>query len=469
MHNRRKRKIQFHHALITVFAVILLVFLGIVFFDCGPQISLVFACLFAGMMALWLGYSWDEILEGMIGGINGSLEAILILLLIGMLEGAWIAAGTVPSIICFGLEIVTVRTFLPAAMIVCCLIGLMIGSWGTIGTVGLAFMGIGLSLQFPAPLVAGAIISGAYLGEALSPLSEVPNLAAVVTGKKVSLLVKKAAVPLTVTGILSVLIYTVSGLRFGGVEAQELSAGIKPLVESLKHQFVIHPAAILPLLLVVIFVLRKMPAIPALLLGTVAGMIQAVLLQGESVHSILTVIWSGYSGSGSSGVIRDLLSAGGMQSMLETVSVVLVAMAFGGIMRKTGQMDALVHPLLLRIRTDGGLNAAAVLTCAAVNVILPDQYLGVSMPGQMYIEEYDRRGISREQLGAALIGSGAVTSPLVPWNTCGMYCMAVLSVSPVSYLRYAYIGLLLPVMMILTGFFLWQQEEKPAAHHSAFP
>ena len=456
---RRKRKAtSFHHALITVTAVILCVYFGIIHWRSEPQIPLVLACLCAGLMAFFLGYSWDEILQGMIDGIIDSLEAILILLVIGMLVGSWIASGTVPTMICYGLKIVTAGTFLPAAMITCLLISFAIGSWGTVGTIGLAFMGMGLSLGLSAPVVAGAVISGAYLGEVISPLSDATNLAAAVAGEDVFLIVRKAIVPALTAGCICVVLYAFTGLLLGKGEAQIVGSEIEPILNSLYSRFQITPATLIPLVLIIGFILMKIPAIPAMLFSALIGMIEAVFLQHMSMETVLSSAWSGYTGVSGNKMIDALLSAGGMKGMLDAVSVILFAMAFGGIMKKTGQMDALVRPLLESIHSNGILKAITVLTCVVMNTILPDQYLAISMPGQMYSDAYDQRGITRADLGTVLLGGGAVTSPLVPWNTCGIYCMTILSVSPLSYIRYAYLGLLLPFTVICMGFLPSQKK-----------
>ena len=452
MPDRKRRDTEFHHGLITVTAVIFCMFLGIVRFGSGPQVPLVFACLCAGLMAFHLGYSWNDILQCMIDGIMGSLEAVMILLLIGMLVGSWIASGTVPTMICYGLKVVTAGTFLPAAMISCLLISFAIGSWGTVGTIGLAFMGMGLSLHLPAPMVAGAVISGAYLGEVISPLSDATNLTAAVAGENVFLIVRKAIVPALIAGCICVILYAITGMHTGNAQAQAVGNTLDPILNSLHSQFQITPAALIPLVMIIGFILMKVPAIPAMLFGALIGMIEAVLLQHMSIRTVLNCAWSGYAGRSGQEMIDALLSAGGMKGILETVSVILMAMAFGGIMKKTGQMDALVHPLLDRIHSNGILKAVTVLTCIAMNTILPDQYLAISMPGQMYSDAYDQRGLTRADLGTVLLGGGAVTSPLVPWNTCGIYCMTILSVSPLSYIRYAYLGLLLPITVICLGF-----------------
>ena len=450
-----KKEAKLHHALITVGFVIVIVFLAIVVFDSGPQIPLVLGCLVAGLVSLYLGYSWDEILDGMIKGIADTLEASLILLLIGMLVGSWIASGTVPAMICYGLRLVSARVFLPAAMLICLIAAFAIGSWGTVGTMGLALMGMGLALKIPAPLVAGAVISGSYMGEVISPLSDATNLAAAVTGADVFSIVKRVLPSALAAGTVSVFFYALQGFGYGKGGDNLISESIDPLVECIRGTFHITPFVLLPFVLVMACIILKLPAIPSMLFGALAGMLQAVVIQGCDIGSVFEYAYSGFVSTTGNTLVDNLLTAGGMGVMLESISVILIAMAFGGMMKKTKQMDALAGPLISHLRSRGAVKTLTVLSCIGMNALLPDQYLGISMPGQMYGEEYKRRNISEVELGATLLGGGAVTSPLIPWNTCGIYCMTILGVSPLAYARYAYLGMILPAVVI---FLAWLPE-----------
>ena len=459
MVEKKHKECRPFQAWVTIGFVIFAVYTSVVIYGTGPQVPLVFGCLAAGLTGYRLGYRWEEILDGMIHGITASLEAILILLLIGMLAGSWIASGTVPTLIAFGLRIVTARTFLPASMVICLCAAFAIGSWGTVGTIGIALMGIGISLKIPAPLTAGAIISGAYMGEVISPLSDATNLAAAAAGEGVFRVVQKTAPSAMAAGILSLIFYTASGLNYGTAGIEEISESITMMLESLHGSFRITPFSLLPPALVLFCILKKFPAIPSMLSGTIAGMAEAIILQGSDPGEVLSYAWSGYVSHSGNELMDTLFSAGGMEAMLETISVVLVAMAFGGILKATKQMDALVAPVVSRIRTAGGITALTVVTCIFANAILPDQYLAISIPGQMYSGEFERHGLSKSELGAVMLGGGAVTSPLVPWNTCGIYCMTVLQVRTSEYAPFAVYGILLPAVVILAGLFLRRKQK----------
>ena len=450
---RPKKETKLQHALFTILLMAVFMFLCLVVLRSDILIPLIFGCFIAGCVSMYLGYSWDEVLDGMIKGILPSLEAILILLMIGMLVGAWIASGTVPAILYYGLKIVTPVTFLPSCMVLCLIVAFMIGSWGTVGTMGIAFMGMGLALGLPAPAVAGAVISGSYMGEVISPLADVPNLAGGVVGENIFTLMRRVLPPAILAGLLAVILYVVLGFRLSAsIDPTAIAENLTSLSDALKTQFNITPLALLPLVFMVACMLLKVPSMPAMLLGAAAGMLQAVIMQHTPVSDLFAYVTSGYVSATGNEMADTLLTSGGIQSMLDVVSVILIAMAFGGIMSVSGQMNALVKPILSHLRSNAALRSVTVITCILVNMILPDQYLGVTMPGQMYGDEYARRGLPPRELGSALLGGGAVTSPLVPWNSCGFYCMSILAISPTAYAPYAFFRLILPVVTIVGGF-----------------
>lgn len=457
-----KREAKLCHALTTVLLMVIIMFTAIVKYNAEPQIPLVFGCFIAGLVSIWIGYTWEEILEGMILGINNSLEAILILLLIGVLVGSWIASGTVPTMIYYGLKIVSPGIFLPATMLICLLVAFAIGSWGTVGTVGLAFMGIGLALKIPAPLVAGTIISGAYMGEVVSPLSDATNLCAAVVNENVFDIVKKIIKVAALACMIALVIYVISGRKYAAADPSTVKANIEPLLSNISNQFKITPIALLPMGAMVLFILFKVPAIPAMLIGGIFGMVEAIFLQGAGIEEILQYAFSGYVSNSGNEMIDALLTAGGMEEMLNSISIIIIAMSFGGIMQHTKQMEALVRPIVSRLHSKGSMNIATVFTCIGMNIILPDQYLGISMPGQMYAEEYEKQGISKVDLATTLLGGGAVTSPLIPWNTCGIYCKTILGVAPLAYAPYAYYSFILPIAVIIFGFFGNKNDKKGA-------
>ncbi len=442
------RKTKFVHAIISILVMIALIFVSIVIFDLDPQIPLIFGCFAAGVIAAVIGYSWTEILDGILSGIAQSLEAILILILIGMLVGVWIASGTVPTMIYYGLQLISARYFLFTSALVCGIMSYTIGAWGTVGTIGLAFMGVGIALGVPVPVVAGSIISGCYFGEVVSPLSDVTNLTAAVVGQNVFSITKKV-MPLAVVAFsISELLYFFIGLQSSGLNEETITSNIQPLLTGLSELFNISLLSLLPLAIIIICIIIKFPAIPSMLIGIISAMIYAMLFQNLSIRDLFIVCSSGYISESGQTTLDSLLTAGGIGSMMETISIVIIAMAFGGLMQHTGQMAALTVPILKRVRGVAGLNVLTVSVCVAMNAVLSDQYLGISVPGQMFAEEYDKRGCSKLELSQALLCGGAVTSPLIPWNTCGIYCMTILGISAREYLPYVFLGMILPLINI---------------------
>lgn len=443
-----KKETKFYHGLISLLCTTVLIFVGVVLCGADPQIPLTFSCAIAALIAVWLGFSWEDILHGMLSGIAQSLEAVLILLLIGVLIGVWIASGTVPALIYYGLQIITPQFFLITAALTCAIVSFAIGAWGTVGTVGLAFMSIGIALGVPAPLVAGSIISGSYLGEIISPLSDATNLTAAVVDCSVFDLMKRA-MPVALLGFALVeVLYFLAGLRYGGGDASGVAENIAPLLDGLDAAFHISPVCLIPILVMIACIVCKLPAIPAVFAGVVAGIAVALGAQHLPYGELFHIGYTGYVGDTGVALLDSLLTAGGMESMMHANSIVIIAMAFGGLMQRTGQIEALISPLTRRIRSTGGLTALTAVTCVCMNIILPDQYLSISVPGQMYAEEYTRRGMTRVDLSRALLCGGAVTSPLIPWNTCGIYCSGILGVSTFQYLPYAFLGILLPLLLI---------------------
>ena len=449
---RHPRRTRFRQAFISIASMIALIFTCVVGFGSEPQVPLVFGTLAAGLVAAWIGYSWDEILEGMVEGIMPSLEAILILLLIGMLVGSWIVSGTVPTMIFYGLHFISGRYFLATTALACAVVSAAIGSWGTLGTVGLAFMGIGLALNIPAPAVAGCIVSGAYCGEVVSPLSDATNLTAGVVGQDVFTLMRRALPLAAVALVLAEVGYVLLGLRFHVQAAGELASNIEPILTGIESSFVISPLCLLPMVAMVACIVVRMPAIPSMLIGIITGMLVAWGVQDAGMALVIDCCFEGFVSESGNELLDGLLSAGGMMSMTGAVTIVLIAMAFGGLMQRTGQMQALVGPFMRHVSTTGGMTAITVVSCVGMNVVLPDQFLGISVPGQMFAAEYEGRGMSALELGRTLLAGGAVTSPLIPWNTCGIYCSSILGIGAMAYGPFAFFCLVLPVLTIVLGY-----------------
>lgn len=456
----KTKQAKFYHGLISIGVLAALMFVSVVVLGTEPQIPLVLGCIIAGIIATVIGYKWDDILESMLTGIHQSLEAVLILFAIGILVSTWIASGTVPAMIYYGLSIVTPRTFLVATFVVCSIVSMIVGAWGTVGSVGLAFLGIGQTIGLDSAIVVGAIVAGAYVGDKLSPFSDGTNLAASVAGADLFKMIKEMFGLFGVIYIICIIVYVVIGLGLPVADAAEIAASIDPLQEAIAGNFKIGVFSFLPLVVMIVCVIFKMPSLPALLVGAFAGALQAVFVQGIGATEIIGFATSGFVSETGLPFLDDLLSAGGLETMLRTVSIIVIAMAFGGIMQGTGQMEALVEPIVKRIRSWASMIAVTIVTCIGANILLPDQYLGITVPGQMYGREFEKRGMSKELLGNVLGAGAAVTSALVPWNTCGMYVETILGASAPEYGIYAVFNWVLPIGMILFGILLTAKNRR---------
>ena len=438
------KKIPFLPALLGLVCTAAVMFLCLVVLQTSPQLPLLVGCVIASVIALLYRHPLKDICGGMIQGIRQSLEAIVILLLIGVLIGVWIAAGVVPAMVYYGLKLISPRFFLASAMLVCAVISMALGSWGTAGTVGLAFMGIAQAMGIPLPLTAGAVISGSYVGDKLSPMADSTNLASAVAEVNIFDNIRnifKVALPML---LLCLGVYTAIGWRYGDAAAADSLSNIAQFSDTLSQTFHLNVFTFFPLLILLGCILVKIPAIPSISVAIVTGGVYGTCVQHAPFKTILTCAYSGYVGNTDFDMVNDLLTAGGLSSMFYSVSIVILAMAFGGVMERTGQMEVLVSPIIEKVHGFVGLMAATVLTCVGVNIVLPDQYIAIALPGRMYAAAYDKRGMSRKDLALGIGVGGALTSALVPWNTCGVFMSGVLGVKTAAYLPFTFynIGML---------------------------
>ena len=447
-------------ALASVSGTILVMILCLAVLHTEPQIPLLLACMIAAGTALLHGCSPRIIGQGVVRSVRQSLQAICILVLIGTLIGVWILAGTVPAMVYYGLKLISPRLFLSSAMLVCAVISMVLGSWGTAGTVGLAFMGMAQTMGIPLPLAAGAVISGSYVGDKLSPLADTTNLAAAVAKVDVMESIRnifRVAAPMF---LLCLLLYGVLGWQYGGQDAAASSGQIQEVGSTLCSIFRMTPLNFLPLLILLICMLIRVPAIPSLLVGILSGAVYGIAAQHADVALILRCALSGYVSHSDSDMVDQLLSVGGAWSMLYTISIVLLAMSFGGIMEQTGQMDTLVRPVLGKIRGYAPLMTATALTSFATNILLPDQYIAIALPGQMYAPAFDNQGFHRKDLAMSIGVGGALTSALVPWNTCGIFMSGILGVNTLHYLPFAIYNYGMVLAVIVYAFFLQNRKKQ---------
>jgi Na+:H+ antiporter, NhaC family len=446
-----KRKPYLWEAVIPVIALIAFLSVTIVVFDESPHVPLMFAALVAGIMAFRVGLKWNEIEKGVVNTISMSMQAIIILIIIGTVVGTWILSGTVPAMIYYGLQILNPAVFLAAACIICCIVSLATGSsWTTVATMGVALMGIGQGLGISTPMIAGAIISGAYFGDKMSPLSDTTNLAPAMAGANLFDHVKHMIYTTGPSIVIALVLYVVLGLRYANkaLDTEQIST----ILNALKDQFTINPLLLIPPIVVIILVVKKVPAIPGLFIGTILGGIFAMIFQKSTLADVVSVINDGFASDTGFVLIDDLLSRGGAQGMMWTVSLILCAMVFGGIMEKAGFLQVIAEKLLSWAQSTGSLVLTTIISCIFINLVAGDQYLSLVIPGRMYKDEYAKRGLHPKNLSRALEDSGTLTSPFIPWNTCGAYMYQTLGVHPLAYLPYCFLNLINPLISIFYGY-----------------
>jgi len=443
-------------ALVPVVALIAILGVNIFKFHSEyHQVPLILAAAVASFMGWRLGFTWKEMEEGMIQGIVVGLKAILILLVIGMMIGTWIAGGIVPLLIHYGLKLLNPSYFLVACCLVCVVVSLATGSsWTTAGTVGIALIGVGTALGVPAPMTAGAIISGAYFGDKMSPLSDTTNLAPAVAGSELFEHIRHMVYTTVPALVIALILYALLGMKISGDGSP--GGNVEEISNAIQTSFKLNPVLLLPPLLVIGMVIFRIPALPALLAGALLGGVLAVLLQGASAAGVFLVMIEGYTSATGVGAVDDLLSRGGMMGMMATVALIVAAMAFGGVMEKTGLLGRLAQAVLSLAKSTGSLITATVATCFGVNCLAPEQYLSIVVPGRMYTAAYRDQKLHPKNLSRTLEDAGTMTSPLIPWNSCGNYMATTLTVSTLAFAPYAFVNLLCPIFAIIYGFMGWK-------------
>lgn len=460
---RTARKPYLWEALLSFGFLIAVMGISIIKYEANPHIPMLIGTLFAVLISFKIGFSWNEIEKSMFDGIYQALQAVIILAIIGVLIGTWLISGVVPSMIYYGLAILKPSIFLVATVLICSVTSLATGtSWGTAGTIGIALMGIASGLGIPAPIAAGAIISGAYFGDKMSPLSDTTNLAPAVSGTDVFTHVK-AMIPTTVVSYgITLIIFLIMGFKYGGSNTDVSSINI--IREGIAANFNISPILLLPPLAVIVAMAFKIPAIPGITIGIVTGAVLGGLIQGVDLGGFLTAAYDGYTSETGLAVIDELLSAGGLMGMMYSISLTIISMMFGGIMEKTGQLEVIVNGILKKVKSVGGLIATTVLTCVFSNATMPEQYIAIVVPGRMYAKAYRDKGLHPKLLSSTLEGAGTVTSALIPWNTCGAFLYGVLGVTAWEYAPYAFFNYLMPLVVVIFGFlglFIYKIKDDP--------
>jgi NhaC family Na+:H+ antiporter len=451
----------------------------------GPnQIALILAAGLTILIGLRNGYTWKEMEQGMVHGISLAMGALMILLAVGSLIGTWILAGIVPTMIYYGLQILSPTIFYAAATVICGLVALATGSsWTTASTIGIGLMGIAVTQDLNLGLAAGAIISGAYFGDKLSPLSDTTNLAPAMAGADLFIHIRHMLWTTTPSFILALGFFIIAG--FVGAQPQPAD-NLDIVLRALDAQFSIGIHLLLPAVLVIVLVIKRMPAFPAILLGALVGGLFAAVFQQATVLTyvgetdlprnvaVLKGVWiamfDGFVLNSGNAMLDELLSRGGMSSMLWTIWLIMAAMMFGGAMEASRMLQRIALGILSFVRGTGSLIAATIATCIGTNIVASDQYISIVLPGRMLRAEYRKRRLHPKNLSRTLEDAGTLTSPLIPWNTCGAFMSQALGVATLTYLPFCFFNLISPFVSAIygyTGFTIEKLEESDEDEESA--
>ncbi len=445
------RRPSFALALVPLLTMAALLGVGYGVYKIRPQVLLVAAAFLTGILGFALGFRWRDMERGIVDGIHKAMPAILIMLSVGILIGAWMACGTIPMVIYYGLKLISPKLFLVTACLVCSITSLATGtSWGTVGTLGVAFIGIALGLGIPLAPAAGAIVAGAYFGDKLSPLSDIPNLATVITGSNLFDHIKHmmwSAVPAWLAGMA---VYLVAGLRWTGRTAD--SGTLDLLLATIRSHFRFTPLLVLPMLVIFWFAATKRPTIPAMLLSSAVAAVLALAVQRTPLPVVAAAMNSGLTPNTGVEAVDRLLSRGGMMSMMETQLVAFTAFAFGGIMQATGCLAVLLERVQRFTRRVWSLVLAAIGSALVSAMITGSSYLSMIIPADLLAPAFRDRGLAAKNLSRAIEESGAIMVPLIPWSMAGVYITGTIGVPVFSYLPWAIMNYLSVALLAVFGF-----------------
>lgn len=461
-------------ALIPIGVLIILLILNVSYFgdhtlDGANQFALILASAVAGIIAISLGIKWTAIRDRMVKSISSAMPSILILLMIGALAGTWLLSGVVPTLIYYGLKIFHPKIFLFATVIITGLVSLATGSsWSTVATIGIALIGVGQALGISEGLVAGAVISGAYFGDKMSPLSDTTNLAPAMSGTDLFTHIRYMTITTVPAMIVTLIIFLIIGFTYS---FETVPGGIELVLDSIESKFRVTPWLMLVPASLIYIIIKKIPPLPALLAGSLMGGIFAIIFQPELVRevatgldpsttslfkasylSVMQSIFGDVSITTSNEMVNELLSSSGMRGMLNTIWLILSAMVFGGTMESAGLLVKITSSVIHWAKSTGSLVTTTIATSIFFNITASDQYIAIVVPGRMFAKTYKERGLKPEVLSRTLEDGGTITSVLVPWNTCGATQSRVLGVPTVAYLPYAFFNILSPLFSILFAY-----------------
>lgn len=459
-----KRQPTLVESIFPIAAMLILLAVGYGVFQLSPEPLLILASVCAGIVALRVGLSWEDMMVGIREKIDAAMPAILILIAIGVLIGSWMVSGTIPMMIYFGLKIINPSFIVLIAFVVAACISIVTGtSWGSIGTVGVALIGIANGLGASLPATAGAIVAGAYFGDKLSPLSDTTILAPIAAGSELYEHIKHMLFTTVPATVISLIVYTIVGFNVSGSGSGTTETTTK-MLDTLSIMFNWNVLLLLPPAIILYGSIRKKPTLPMLVFSSFIAGLLAWIFQGISIKDIFAATVSGFDVSmihrqgfspdhvGSE--VTDLVNQGGMESMTSVILIAFSAFAFAGIITKSGCLDVILNVLLSRVKKTGGLVLSTVISCITMALVTGNSYLSIIVPGEIFKDKYKQRNLQAKNLSRTLEDSGTVVVPLVPWSSAGVFVAGTLGVSVISYAPWAimcYLGFVFAIILGYTG------------------
>ncbi|MDP0507221.1 MAG: Na+/H+ antiporter NhaC [Fusobacterium sp. JB019] len=466
-----KKKPSFLQAVIPIISMILLLGVGYGVYGLRAEVLMLISAGIAGIIAIHLGYTWEDIMNSIVGKLSKTMPAILILIIVGVLIGSWMLGGTIPMMVYYGLKIINPKFIVITSFVVTAFVSLCTGtSWGSAGTIGVALMGVAAGMGMPLPIVAGAVVSGAYFGDKMSPLSDTTNLAPIAAGTS---LYEHIGHMIFTTGpafILSSIVYIIVGLKIP-VSEMATPEKVGVILSTLDKMFTWNPLIILPPVLVLYGSFKKKPTIPVMLISSSIALFNGIVFQKFTLQQAFESTISGFnismiSGIDSSSVIADiprLLNRGGMNSMLGTVLIAFCAYGFAGTISVNGSLDIVLERVLKSVKSTGSLILATLVSCFTAVCVTSNGQLSILIPGEMFKNSYLARKLDPKNLSRTLEDGATVIEPLVPWTAAGMYMATTLGVPTLEYLPWAilcYSGCIFATIWGYTGKFIAKIDES---------
>ncbi len=469
---KNQRKPNLFQAFLPILMMIMLLGIGSLVLDVKIEILLLLTTLFSGLLATYLGYGWEEIIESITDKVSKTFPALVILLMVGFLIGSWMIGGTIPYLVTLGLELINPRFIIITSFLISAVVSLFTGtSWGSVSTVGVALISIAIKMNAPLEVVAGAIVSGAYFGDKMSPLSDTTNLASMVVGANIYDHIRHMVYTTGPAFIIAGIVYTYFGITTKSFDVPVSNTMSE--VDQLFNIFSFHPLLLIPVVIVLYGSITKKPTVPVMFISGLIAMLNGIIFQGFDLKSVLNAGIIGVQPEMFNAIgininsfpndIRELLIRGGMVSMLDTLLVALCAFSFAGVMSVTGSLEIVLRFLIQKVKTSAGLIFTTIISCFVTVGITSNGQISILIPGELFKDTYLKFGLKEINLSRTLEDSATVIEPLVPWTVAGMFMAETLGVKTLSYLPYAivcYLGVVFALIWAFTGFGIAKIKEK---------